>query len=51
MATMGKEQRLNCRMDADVMGWMRRAAAKKRITVSALVRGLIMEKFNERHAK
>ena len=46
-----KEDRLQCRMKPEVMGWMRKAAAKKRITVSRFARNMIEEAYNARHAK
>ena len=46
-----KEDRLQCRMKPEVMGWMRKAAAKKRMTVSRFARAIIEEKFEGRHAK
>jgi len=46
-----KEDRLQCRMRGEVMGWMRKAAAKKRMTVSKYARIIIEEKFEDRHAK
>jgi hypothetical protein len=39
------------RFDPDVLAWMRRAAAKRRVTVSHLVRELVHAKFEKRHAK
>lgn len=50
MAKKQKMDRLNIRMDSDVMGWMRKAAAKKRMTVSMFARMVLSERFDERHA-
>lgn len=49
--TEEKADRMHVRMEACVMGWMRKAAAKKRMTVSRFVREIVMKEYNDRHAK
>ena len=46
-----RAQRLHVRMDDEVMGWLRKAAAKKRTTVSEMARQVVYEAFDARHAK
>lgn len=46
-----KADRLHIRMESCVMGWMRKAAAKKRMTVSRFAREIIMKEYNDRHDK
>lgn len=46
-----KSERLDVRVERDVIGWLRRAAAKKRTTVSELTRQIIYEQYDQRHAK
>ncbi len=51
MVVKKKDDRLQCRMEPEVMGWMRKAAAKKRMTVSRFARTLLEEVYEARHAK
>lgn len=51
MAKMGLGEKINFRVDKDVMGWIRRAAAKQRVPVSVFIRSIMLEKFEQRHAK
>jgi uncharacterized protein (DUF1778 family) len=46
-----KSETLRIRVTPDVMGWLRRAAAKAHIDVSDIVRPVIMDMFEKRHAK
>jgi hypothetical protein len=45
-----KAQMVAYRVESDVMAWLRRAAAKRRTTISHIARELLYKKFEERHA-
>jgi len=49
MARRGKEVRINIRVDGDMMGWIRRASDKQRVSMSAFIRAIMLEKFEQRH--
>ena len=44
-------EKVNIRIHKDVLAWLRKAAAKKRITFSDEVRAHLLAAYSERHAK
>ena len=45
-----KGSRIGCRIDDDVRGWLAKAAAKQRTTISEIVRRIIHTAFSARRA-
>lgn len=46
-----KKGRINVRIQAAQHGWLRRAAAKRRVTVGVIVREIVESAWAGRHAK
>jgi uncharacterized protein (DUF1778 family) len=51
MATHTKDEQITFRIESDVAAWLRRAAAKRRVKRSQILRELILPAFEARHAK
>jgi uncharacterized protein (DUF1778 family) len=51
MKTNKRTERLHLRIDPDVITWLKRAAAKKRTTLSEMARQELYAAFERRHAK
>ena len=47
----GRTEKLSVSIDKDISSWLRRAAAKQRTTVSAMIRAALLPDFERRHAK
>ena len=48
---MKQETAIHFRLPADLNAWLSRAAGKKMSTVSQVIREILAEKFDKRHAK
>jgi len=51
MKTKAIEQRVSVRVPDDVMGWMRKAASKRRVSMSIIVREALLDHYEKRHSK